>query len=447
MPTQRYKQLVDQFALQIRQGTLPAGKRLPPLRTLAKREGIALVTATRVYAELQAMGLVSGETGRGTFVRDLDLPEGHGSWQKTLSTDALDLSFNYPLLGEETQLLRQALGRMAHSGDLQAVLRYQPHAGRLHEREAIARYLQSQQVQVPKEQVLVVNGAQHGLACTAIGLLRPGDVVAVDALTYSGFKTLALSLQLELLPLPMGKSTDQSDTIEALAGYCTQRKIRAVYCMPSIHNPTGRVMSLTQRERLVELARRHDLLLIEDAAYAFLADPAPTPIVMLAPERTVHVAGFSKNIATGLRVGYVVAPRPWLGSIEKAIHATAWNVPSLMTGLVCQWLNDGTALHLQNRKRQDATARQQIAKQALQGLSTDSHTQSYFVWLPLTGEARADRIATELLAQGIAVSTAAPFATTQQEPQALRLALGSVSYPDLEKALHTVREVVQWNSL
>ena len=74
----RYKAVVDAFASDIRAGRLPAGTRLPTHRQLAAREGIALVTASRVYAELEAMGLVSGEQGRGTFVRDIALPPGHG---------------------------------------------------------------------------------------------------------------------------------------------------------------------------------------------------------------------------------------------------------------------------------------------------------------------------------------------------------------------------------
>jgi DNA-binding transcriptional regulator YhcF (GntR family) len=74
----RYKAVVDAFASDIRAGRLPSGTRLPTHRLLAAREGIALVTASRVYAELEAMGLVSGEQGRGTSVRDIALPPGHG---------------------------------------------------------------------------------------------------------------------------------------------------------------------------------------------------------------------------------------------------------------------------------------------------------------------------------------------------------------------------------
>src|SRR5690606_19920154 len=128
---------------------------------------------------------------------------------------------------------------------------------------------------------------------------QPGDVIAVDALTYSGFKVLAEALRLEMLPIPV---TPHGPDLGALQRLCRSRPVRAVYSMPTLHNPLGWVMSLEQREQLVSIARTHNLHLIEDAAYAFLADDAPPPLAQLAPERTLYVSGLSKNIATGLRV-------------------------------------------------------------------------------------------------------------------------------------------------
>ncbi|MBN0030975.1 aminotransferase class I/II-fold pyridoxal phosphate-dependent enzyme, partial [Pseudomonas aeruginosa] len=110
--------------------------------------------------------------------------------------------FNYPSLPEQGDALREALRQLAMAGDIDSHLRYQPHAGRLAERDIIARHLTCQHFAPDAENVLIVNGAQHGLAVTVMGLLRPGDVVAVDALTYSGFKALAALYHLELAAIP-----------------------------------------------------------------------------------------------------------------------------------------------------------------------------------------------------------------------------------------------------
>ena len=198
MPRARYKQVVDAFALEIRAGKYRPGMRLLTHRQLAQRHGLALATATRVYAELEAMGLVVGETGRGTFVRDTALPPGLGVDQQQVVDGLLDLSFNYPTVAGQADLLRAALSQLASSGDVSALLHYQPHGGRLHEREIVAQHVMRSGLNVAAERLLLVDGAQHGLATTAMALFKPGDVIAVDAITYPGFNVLAHRLGLEL---------------------------------------------------------------------------------------------------------------------------------------------------------------------------------------------------------------------------------------------------------
>lgn len=437
----RYKAVVDRYAQAIRSGQLPAGSRLPTHRTLAAGERISLATATRVYRELEEMGLVSGETGRGTFVRDLSLPPGHGVDQQVVAADVVDLNFNYPSLPEQGDALREALRQLAMAGDIDSHLRYQPHAGRLAERDIIARHLTCQHFAPDAENVLIVNGAQHGLAVTVMGLLRPGDVVAVDALTYSGFKALAALYHLELAAIPC---RPEGPDLQALHTLCQQRRVRAVYTMPTLHNPLGWVLNTGQRQALADLARQHDLLIIEDAAYARLVSHPPPPVVSYAPERTVYVTGFSKNIATGLRVGVVISPPRYRPEIERAIRATTWNTPTLISSLICAWIEDGTVARFETQKRQDARQRQQVARELLCGLPVVSHPDSYFVWLPLGEESRADRLANALMERRISVSTAEPFCVSATIPQALRIALGSVPFDSLRPALLSVRDAVEY---
>ncbi|EOE8051592.1 PLP-dependent aminotransferase family protein [Klebsiella pneumoniae] len=437
----RYKAVVDRYAQAIRSGQLPAGSRLPTHRTLAAGERISLATATRVYRELEEMGLVSGETGRGTFVRDLSLPPGHGVDQQVVAADVVDLNFNYPSLPEQGDALREALRQLAMAGDIDSHLRYQPHAGRLAERDIIARHLTCQHFAPDAENVLIVNGAQHGLAVTVMGLLRPGDVVAVDALTYSGFKALAALYHLELAAIPC---RPEGPDLQAPHTLCQQRRVRAVYTMPTLHNPLGWVLNTGQRQALADLARQHDLLIIEDAAYARLVSHPPPPVVSYAPERTVYVTGFSKNIATGLRVGVVISPPRYRPEIERAIRATTWNTPTLISSLICAWIEDGTVARFETQKRQDARQRQQVAREVLCGLPVVSHPDSYFVWLPLGEESRADRLANALMERRISVSTAEPFCVSATIPQALRIALGSVPFDSLRPALLSVRDAVEY---
>ncbi|HCI5682841.1 TPA: PLP-dependent aminotransferase family protein [Klebsiella variicola subsp. variicola] len=437
----RYKSIVDIFAKRIRNGDIPSGTRLPTHRALSAQEHISLATATRVYSELEAMGLVSGETGRGTFVRELSLPYGHGVDQHAVATDVLDLNFNYPSLPGQGELLRDALRQVAASGDIESHLRYQPHAGRMTEREIIGAHIAGQGFQPEAANVVIVNGAQHGLTITVMGTLRPGDVVAVDALTYPGFKVLAELYHLELIAIP---ALADGPDVSALEELCQKRHVRAVYTMPTLHNPLGWVLSYSQRKKMAEIARTYNLLVIEDTAYGYLIRRPPPPVAFFAPERTVYITGFSKNVATGLRVGAVVCPALYRPALERAVRATTWNTPSVMTTLVCNWIQDGTVARFEALKRRDAQQRQAVLKATLGDISCITHPGSYFAWIPLPDDARADRVARALMDCNISVSTAEPFCTSLVVPQAIRLALGSIAIENLHKALLKVRETVEF---
>lgn len=272
-----------------------------------------------------------------------------------------------------------------------------------------------------------------------MGLLRPGDVVAADALTYPGFKVLAEAHGLELAPIPTAGSGPDLDALDHL---CRRRRVRAVYAMPTLHNPLGWVMSAHRRKQLVAIARKHGLLIIEDAAYAFLVDDPPAPLAVLAPESTVYVSGLSKSVATGLRVGFVVAFADAMKAIERAIRATTWNTPGVMTAIACEWLTDGTVRRLEAEKRRDAKHRQAMAADILAGMRCVRHPASYFVWLPLAEEVRADQVAASLMREGISVATAEPYSVSPHVPHAIRLALGSVERDVLRDSLETVRRVI-----
>lgn len=211
----RYKSLVDKLANEIRIGKLLPGTRLPTHRHLATEHKMSLATASRVYAELESMGLIIGETGRGTFVRELSLPINHGIENPT-AADMLDLNFNYPSLPIQAELLRTELKRLATSGEIESLLRYQPHSGKLHDKIVISQYLKNKEITVEPENIIITNGAQQGIAITLLSTFKPGDVVAVDALSYPGFKLAALAHHLEILPIPITPSGTDLDKLEDL---------------------------------------------------------------------------------------------------------------------------------------------------------------------------------------------------------------------------------------
>ncbi|GAB1438416.1 hypothetical protein MASR2M36_11630 [Providencia sp.] len=270
-------------------------------------------------------------------------------------------------------------------------------------------------------------------------MFSPGDAIAVDALTYPGFKALAKNYRIDLIPVPV---LSDGPNLAALEQICVQRKIRAYYTMPTLHNPLGWVMSLAARKALVSIAKKHDLLLIEDGSYAFLHRPQAVPLAMLAPERTFYIAGFSKNVATGLRVGVVLAPIQFIENIEKIIRITTWNTPALTTAIICDWIKKGEVAKIERNKRQDAKDRQKIVQKVLDNLPYLAHPNSYFIWVPLPEGIRSESVIGQLNKHNIAVSSASSYATTVTAPQAIRIAVSTVSYQELESALETIKSVI-----
>lgn len=114
-----------------------------------------------------------------------------------------------------------------------------------------------------------------------------------------------------------------------------------------------------------------------------------------------------------------------------------------MTAMVCHWIQDGTVSRFETLKRRDARQRQTVLKAVLGDLPCITHTDSYFAWLPLADEARADRVVKALMDNHISVSTAEPFSTSGTVPQAIRIALGSVTIENLRHALLQVRAAVE----
>jgi DNA-binding transcriptional MocR family regulator len=129
-------------------------------------------------------------------------------------------------------------------------------------------------------------------------------------------------------------------------------------------------------------------------------------------------------------------------ALEEAVRTTTWSTPALTVALACTWIESGHVDQLEARKRADARRRQGIARKALAGLHCTAHPTSYFTWLNLPAQVRAEQVSNILRAQRIAVATAEAFCVTPQVPQALRLAIGSTPLPQLRHALSAVVDAI-----
>lgn len=418
-----YRRIADAIAESIVDGILTERDRLPAQRDLAFELDISLNTVSRAYAEAMRRGLVCGEVGRGTFVRTagpLPLLASQAGMHRS-DDGPIDLSLNLPFAGGSAEALAQTLDALQGSTNLGSYLDYQTDGDQKRHAEAGAVWIRQTGLDASGDDVILTNGAQHGLMVALLSVVRPGDVLFTESMTYAPIMAMAQHLGLKLIPVAMDNEGLLPDALDAA---CKTTTGKVLYCLPTLHTPTTITMKPDRRKDIAKIARKHDLIVIEDDVFGFLPPDRPPPLACYAPERSLFITSVSKSLAPGLRVGYVHAPSKFRRSIRAAISLSCWMPPPLMAEVASIWINEGTAFHLNDFQRSEAQIRQRIAKRILGMHGSEANPSGMHLWLPLPAHWRSDsfRIAAE--EQGVKVLTGETFAVLQVDaPRAVRLCL------------------------
>ncbi|GLH73332.1 GntR family transcriptional regulator [Geothrix limicola] len=414
-----YLAVADAIGAAVRLGRLRPGDQLPTHRALADLLGVNVSTITRAYREAARRLLVGGEVGRGTYVLGLASEEALFAFHSRPEGGVIDLSTNRPPVGLAEDDLAKGLAALLHREGGRFLNYPSPGDTRLH-REAAAAWMARRGVSADPERVLICAGAQHA-ADTALGLLSEHEDLACEALVYPGLKAVARQSHRRLHPMPMDEEGLLPSGLEAAC----RAGLRVAALSPTLNNPTTATMGLKRREQIVALARKHDLILVEEDVYGLLQEGAPPPLAALAPERVLYVTGLSKTVAPGLRLGYLLLPPLLQARAREAEHHTTWYVTALSMALGTAWLEDGTAWHRLLAQRKELAARHRLCAQNLRHLAWRGAPHCPHVWLPAPpgGPERFTRRALEV---GVVVVPSDVFAATRavQEP-GLRISIGA----------------------
>ncbi|GGC34810.1 transcriptional regulator [Siccirubricoccus deserti] len=443
-----YLAIADAIGAAITAGVLRPGERLPTHRALADALGVDLTTITRAYAEARRRGLLQATVGRGTFVRGGQAPAPQPRPEE--SGGPVDLGMNMPPQPTDPplrDLLQRGMSALLARADAAAILTYRTGAAAPEERAAGAAWLRPTLGEVEPARVLVCPGAQPALLAVLGTLVARGDVVLTDAFTYPGIRTATAQLGIRLAGVAADAEGMSPDAVEAA---CRATGAKALYCIPTIQNPTTVTMPLARRRAIAEVARRHGLRIVEDDAYGLLpAAPLPA-IASLAPDLTFHIATMSKVLTPALRVAYLVAPDAGCAvRLSGALRANVLMASPLLTGLMTAWVQDGTAGAVLAAIRRECAARQRIAREILPRGSFEAHPEGLHLWLHLP--ARWDRLhfAAHLRRRGgLAVVPSDAFAVGTAMAGApagkVRVSLGAASGQEgLRTALRLVAEALR----
>lgn len=422
-----YMAIADLIELDLKNGQLSAGDKLPTHRDLARRLAIDVTTVARGYVEAQKRGLVQSHVGRGTFVA------GRGETRSSIVLDAvpdsrratvLDLSMNMPPEPDDPALIaRMRDGFAALSADLLPLLRYQGFGGAPMDKDAAALWLARRGIIAPAERIFVTPGAHPALLAILGMLAKPGEAVFSENITYPGIRSIAAQLRLRLSGLPMDEAGILPD---AFAEACQRENPKALYLNPTLQNPLTLTMPDKRRGEIVEIARRYRVPIIEDDAYGFLPTNGPPALASLAPELTWHIGGLSKCIGAGLRLAYVVAPDDSraLWSFAGAMRSGNVMASPLTMALATRWIGDGTADAILAFLRKEAAARQTLVASLLPTESYRADPISFNIWLPLPHGWTRSTFSAHMRSSGLGVVASDAFAVDGTPPEAVRVCLG-----------------------
>ncbi len=417
-----YLAIADALAADIQSGALAAGDRLPPQRSLADVLEIDFTTVSRAYAEARRRGLIEGRVGQGTYVR-----AGRGAAVAGASATAglVDMAMNLPPKFDDAELaarLWASIREVEDSGGMDLLLRYQEAGGAVDDRAAGAAWLGSRIPALAPNRLLICPGAQGALLSLLTLLGKSGQAIAVEQLSYPGFRSLAAHLSTPLVPVAMDGEGLLAEAFEAV---CKRDAPKLLYCTPTLHNPTTATMTLERRQAVIAVARKYGVLIIEDDAYGKLSGDAPPPLAALAPDIVYHVAGLSKCLSPALRVAYVAVPDVRAAAhLAGAIRATTAMASPLSAAIATNWIESGLADDALAAIRVETEARRAAAVELLgdHGLVTAPH--AFHAWLPLARDWTRGELAARLRAAGIGVVTSDAFAVGQP-PEAVRIGLGA----------------------
>lgn len=434
-----YLSLAEQIARAVQEGHLPNGTRLPPHRKLADDLKLSVQTVSRAYDELIRRGLISGEVGRGSFVQTVKkepeppyLPERLG--------ELVDLSILKPVCEQlHLERMREAFGWLAENLPSSSALSFRPNMVFPRHRAVAAEWLARCGVDISPLNINLTNGATSGMTVALMSVAPPGSTVATEAISHHTLVPLSTYLGLHLEGLPI----DHDGMIPAaLDEACRTGVIRAVFLQPSVINPTATLMSAERRQALAEVARRHDIAIIENDILGPLIEERAPPVWAFAPERTLYVTSFTKITVPGLRIGYLAAPDRYVAAVANRHLVSNWMATPSIAEIATRWVADGTAMELVQWQRQALAARHAIARETLGSLPYRSHPQSLHVWLPLPDGYTEESFVSQARLRGVAIAPGSSFRTSDHAwHPAVRISLGSTTEQELRTGLGIVNSL------
>jgi len=296
------------------------------------------------------------------------------------------------------------------------------------------------------EDVIITTGSQQGLDLSGRVLIDPGDPVIVELPTYSGAIAAFHNLQASLVGVPQDAEGIDIAAVDSVATECAKRgrPAKFVYVTPNFQNPAGSLMSLARRQALLAAAERHDLVILEDDPYGSIYFEDVTTLAETRPlkaddtsGRVIYLGSFSKILVPGLRVAWMVAPRPIADKVELAKQAADICGSVFDHRIVHGALADGVVDRIAPGLRAHYQAKRTVMERALQAnlqgrVTWTSPRGGFFLWIALPPDVDDGELFERALKQKVSFVIGSAFFVNGEGHGFARLAFSGITHGQIE---------------
>src|ERR1700684_220014 len=396
-----YVQLRDQLRALVHAGDLRPGDRIPASRELATLLGVHRTTVANAYAELESEGLIQGHVGRGTFIRGngnglkITPPApavltGHNGirWELLFADERGDETLSRLTAAAPEDALSFVMARPADEffpvdeliNCVNAVLRREasevlmlgPSDGYAPLKEALLELLRRDNIPAKDENLLITGGCQQSLDLISKAFVRPGDSVILENPTYPGAVTIFNGARARCLAVPVRTHDEPGSAlgvdVEALEATLAANRVKLIVLTPDFQNPTGTSMPLASRRKVLELAGRHQVPIVEDHIYARLHardERVPSLKQLDRANLVIQIDSFSKVAFPGLRVGWIVAPASVIERLRTVKQSSDLHPDKLAQAALAEFTRRGMLTRHITRMRRVYAERLDVVQQTL----------------------------------------------------------------------------------
>ncbi len=479
-----YIQLRDQLRSLVHAGNLRPGDRIPASRELATVLGVHRTTVANAYAELESEGLIQGHVGRGTYIRE----NGNGlkispppppslngrdglRWEllfaderseeilSRLTAEAPEnaLSFLmarpaaefYPI--EDLQTCSQSALRRVGA----EILNLGASDGFPPLKKALLDLLRHDGIPAKDETLLITDGCQQALDLIAKAFVRSGDTVLLENPTYPGASAVFNAVRARCLGIPVRTVPEPGAAlgidVDALEATLAANRVKLLLLTPDFQNPTGTSMPLSSRRRVLELATRYQVPIVEDHIYSRLNvrdERVPSLKELDRSDLVIHIDSFAKVAFPGLRVGWIVAPATAIERLRLVKQTTDLHTDQLAQATLAEFLKRGMFQKHLTKMRKVYSSRLQAMDEALhkhmpEGTRWARPDGGMCHWLELPPGFDASELMIHAKERGILFAPGRYFYVQSPLPNTLRLAFASLTEKEIARGVATLADILR----